>query len=120
MEEAAHVVMLMDRAVLILWRRLEAVSDRVDLRLGHASLPENAGAEPLRMKNAEMQRAARNRYAGVVQPVAEFHEDIVDEPLVAGLHHQPVDEAAAERRLGLGGFMAKAGTGWKLHGCTPS
>jgi hypothetical protein len=64
----------------------------VDLRLCDPFLPQDAGAEPLRMLDCEMQRCAGNRYTHVQQAVAHFYENVVDETFALRLGHQPVKD----------------------------
>ncbi|MNY80268.1 hypothetical protein D3C86_2212340 [compost metagenome] len=58
----------------------------------------------------EVQCRARKRYAGLHQPLAQIHEDIVDEALVAGLGDQPIENLSALHWQGAA-FIQRSGHG---------
>ena len=89
---------IVERAVQILGTVFDAVVEGAELGLGHAALPQHAGAQPLRVVDAKMEGRPRHRNAVLDQPLAGLDQDVVEKALAAQLDHQPIEDAAAALR----------------------
>ncbi len=98
-EALAHqidaLVKRVDRAHEILRGLLDSVTERVEFRLFHTRLPQEAYAQPLRMQRAQMQRHPAERQACLVQLAAQEKEDIVHILDMTRADQQPVENGAA-------------------------
>ena len=90
------------------------VADPVDRSVVHSVGPHEAGAQPLRMVDQDMQRRALEGNARTLNALTQLGEDIVDEALIARLVHQPVHDIVVSSG---GGEMGRCVHGW-LPGVT--
>ena len=76
----------------------DVVVDQIEFGLAHPVSPQHPRAKPLRMLDQEMKRRPLDGDARLLEPDAQFGENVVDEALLARVVCQPVENVADRMR----------------------